>query len=162
MPKSTKPGFGGFVTMPLGIFRDLFGTRVGLFQTHLHKLPRQRPGGTAMTRYLLCFILLSATIATAQTPIPRVDDKCPIGTYRSSDYCKPFASAADKGATFIQKVGDDCPTGFYTSGGSYCKRIASSDREAIPREHGSKCPSGWYKSGDYCRFSWSTLHSILD
>ena len=103
-----------------------------------------------MYRYLPWIILLIATTASAQTPIPRVGDSCPTGTYRSGDYCKPFASAADKGETFIQKVGDDCPTGFYTSGGSYCKRISSSDKEALPRESGSKCPTGWRKSGDYC------------
>jgi hypothetical protein len=41
------------------------------------------------------------------------------------------------------------PTGFYKSG-SYCTRMSSSDREAPPREDGSKCPTGWYKSGGYC------------
>ena len=52
-----------------------------------------------MYRYMPWIILLVATTATAQTPIPRVGESCPTGTY---------------------------------------------------------------KSGDYCRFSWSTLHSILD
>jgi hypothetical protein len=46
-----------------------------------------------MTRYLLCFILLSVFTATAQTPIPRVGDSCPTGTYKSGDYCKPFKSS---------------------------------------------------------------------
>jgi hypothetical protein len=69
-----------------------------------------------MTRYLLCFIFLTATTATAQTPIPRQGDSCPIGTYKSGDYCK---------------------------------RISSSDREALPREDGRECPTGWRKSGDY-------------
>jgi hypothetical protein len=100
-----------------------------------------------MTRYLLCFILLSATTTLAQTPIPRVGDSCPTGTYKSGDYCKSFKDSEDEG--FIQKSGSKCPTGFY-SAGSYCKRIASSDREAIPREDDGKCPTGWYKSGGYC------------
>jgi hypothetical protein len=30
--------------------------------------------------------MVSAT-ATAQTPIPRVGESCPSGTYRSGDYC---------------------------------------------------------------------------
>jgi hypothetical protein len=103
-----------------------------------------------MTRYLICFILLIAVSATAQTPIPRVGDSCPTGTYRSGDYCKPFASTGEKGVTIIQKSGDKCPTGYYSSAGSYCKRIGSSDKEAIPRADGGKCPSGWYASGGYC------------
>jgi hypothetical protein len=100
-----------------------------------------------MTNYLLCFILLSAVSATAQNPIHRVGDKCPAGTYKSGDYCKPFKSSEDE--VIIQRSGSKCPTGFYKSG-SYCKRISSSDREALPREEGSKCPTGWYKSGQYC------------
>jgi hypothetical protein len=28
--------------------------------------------------------------------------------------------------------------------------MCSSDKEALPREKGSKCPTGWYKSGAYC------------
>ncbi len=101
-----------------------------------------------MTRYLLCFILLSSVTTLAQTPIPRVGDSCPTGTYKSGDYCKAIKSSEDE--VIIQKSGSKCPTGFYSSGGSYCKRIASSDREAIPREDGGKCPTGWYKSGGYC------------
>ncbi len=46
-----------------------------------------------MTRYLLCFILLSALSATAQNPIPRQGSSCPTGTYKSGDYCKPFKSS---------------------------------------------------------------------
>jgi hypothetical protein len=92
-----------------------------------------------MARYLLCFILLLAITTSAQTPIPRVGDSCPTGTYKSGDYCKPFKSPEDE--VFIQKSGSKCPTGFY-SAGSYCKRIASSDREAIPREDGGMCPTG--------------------
>jgi hypothetical protein len=49
----------------------------------------------------------------------------------------------------FQKSGNDCPTGFYKFG-NYCKRISSSDRDALPRENGGKCPTGWYKSGGYC------------
>ena len=41
-----------------------------------------------MIKYLICFILLSALTATAQTPMRRVGDSCPTGTYRSGDYCK--------------------------------------------------------------------------
>ena len=70
-----------------------------------------------MIKYLLCSFLLIAVSATAQTPIPRVGDSCPTGTYKSGDYCK---------------------------------RIASSDKEAIPRKNGGKCPTGWYKPDGYC------------
>jgi hypothetical protein len=104
-----------------------------------------------MCRRLSCFILLvAATTATAQNPIPRLGDSCPTGTYRSGDYCKPFKSSSESTQTIVQKSGDKCPTGYYTSGGNYCKRISSSDREAIPREEDGKCHSGWRKSGDYC------------
>ena len=101
-----------------------------------------------MTRYLLCFILLSAVSATAQNPIPRQGNSCPTGTYKSGDYCKPFKSSQD--TVIIQKSGSKCPTGYYSSAGSYCKRISSSDREVLPREDGAKCPTGWRKSGGYC------------
>ena len=102
-----------------------------------------------MHRYMFCFLLLitTATITTAQTPIPRVGDSCPTGTYRSGNYCKPFKSNDDQ--VLIQRSGNDCPTGFYKSG-NYCKHLATSDREALPREDGGKCPTGWYKSGQYC------------
>ena len=100
-----------------------------------------------MTRYLLCFILLSTVTATAQNPIPRQGNSCPTGTYKSGDYCKSIKSSEDK--VIIQKSGSKCATGFYKSG-NYCKRISSSDREALPREEGGKCPTGWYKSGSYC------------
>ncbi len=103
-----------------------------------------------MTRYLLCFILLSAFTATAQNPIPRVGDKCPTGTYRSGDYCKPFKSSKD--TVIIEKNGSKCPTGFYTSG-SYCKRISSSDREALPRP----C---WYNRG--MLYPLSTQHRVSE
>jgi hypothetical protein len=59
----------------------------------------------------------------------------------------PFKSSKDQ--VIIQKSGSDCPTGFYKAG-SYCKRLSSSDREALPREDGGKCPTGWYQSGQYC------------
>ena len=72
-----------------------------------------------MYRYLLCYILLITTTTLAQTPIPRVGDSCPTGTYSSGDYCKPFASAVEKGVTIIQKSGDKCPTGWRKSG-DYC------------------------------------------
>ena len=98
---------------------------------------------------IYCVLLLLATTATAQNPIPRQGNSCPTGTYKSGDYCKPFSSTEKKGEVIIQKSGNDCPTGFYSSG-AYCKRISSSDREAIPRENGGKCPTEWYKSGAYC------------
>ena len=44
---------------------------------------------------LLAFLLLSVT-SLAQTPIPRVGDSCPTGTYISGDYCKPFKSNDDQ------------------------------------------------------------------
>jgi len=118
-------------------------------QPHFRILTEQRPGEIPMIRYLLCSILLLALSATAQTPIPRVGDSCPTGTYRSGDYCKPIKSSSGDSQTIITKSGSKCPTGFYSSG-SYCKRISSSDREAIPREDGGKCPTEWRKSGDYC------------
>ena len=104
-----------------------------------------------MYRYLLYFtMLLSLSItALAQTPIPRVGDSCPTGTYKSGDYCKPIKGSSGESQNIIQKSGDDCPTGFYSSG-AYCKQISNSDREALSREPVKKCPSGWRKSGDYC------------
>ena len=99
------------------------------------------------TTLLLAF---ATATATAQTTIPRVGDSCPTGTYKSGDHCKPFSSTEKKGEVIIQKSGSKCPTGYYSSAGSYCKRISSSDREALPREDGGKCPTGWYKSGSYC------------
>lgn len=49
----------------------------------------------------------------------------------------------------IPRVGESCPTGTYKSG-DYCKRLSSSDREALPRESGKDCPTGWRKSDGYC------------
>jgi len=134
--------------MPLGIFAKPLGSNLKFVQLHFRILTKQHLGEISMTRYLLCFILLSAVSATAQTPIPRQGNSCPTGTYKSGDYCKPFKSAEDQ--VIIEKSGSKCPTGFYKSGGSYCKRMSSSDREALPRENGGKCPTGWYKSGQYC------------
>ncbi len=102
-----------------------------------------------MYKYLICLTLLITVSASAQTPIPRVGDSCPTGTYSSGDYCKPIKSSTGESPTIITKSGSKCPTGFYSSG-SYCKRMASSDREVIPRDDGGKCPTGWYKSGGYC------------
>ena len=147
MPKPTKPGFGSFVTIPLAIFAKTLGANLKFVQLHFRILTKQHLGEISMTRYLLCFILLSAISATAQTPIPRQGDSCPTGTYKSGDYCKPLKSSED--TVIIQKSGSKCPTGFYKSG-NYCKRISSSDREALPREDGGTCPAGWYKSGSYC------------
>jgi hypothetical protein len=98
-----------------------------------------------MFRYIAILILITLPLTTlAQNPIPRVGDKCPTGTYKSGDYCKPYKSNSDQ--VIIHKSGNDYPTGFY-SAGNYCKRISSSDREAITREKGAKCPTGWRKSG---------------
>jgi hypothetical protein len=134
--------------MLLGIFAKPFGTNLKLVQLHFRILPKQHPGEIAMYRYLSCLIILVATTtALAQNPIPRVGDKCPTGTYKSGDYCKPYKSNSDQ--VIIEKSGSKCPTGFYKSG-NYCKRMSSSDREAIPRDKGSKCPTGWRKSAGYC------------
>ena len=94
-------------------------------------------------------LLLNTTVASAQTPIPRIGDFCPTGTYSSSDYCKPISGSSGSSQHIIQKSGDNCPTGFYSSG-AYCKQIMGSDREVLPRADDSKCPTGWYKSGGYC------------
>lgn len=103
-----------------------------------------------MLRIICCTALLVATAAIAQDPIPRVGDKCPTGTYRSGDYCKPYPSTTREDQTIITKSGKDCPTGFYSSG-NYCKQYPSqSGKEAISREQGESCPGGWYKSGQYC------------
>ena len=103
-----------------------------------------------MLRIIFCAALLLANAAAAQDPIPRVGDKCPTGTYRSGDYCRPYPSATKKDQNIITKSGKDCPTGFYSSG-NYCKQYPSqSGKEAIPREKGHSCPGGWYKSGQYC------------
>jgi hypothetical protein len=147
MSKPTKPGFGGFVTMPLGIFAKLLATNLKFVQLRFRILTTQHPGEIAMYRYLSCLIFLVATTtALAQNPIPRQGDSCPIGTYKLGDYCKPFKSNSDQ--VIIEKSGRKFPTGFYKSG-KYCKRMSSSDKEALPREKGSKCPTGWYKSGGY-------------
>jgi hypothetical protein len=146
--KTDETGFGGFVTMPLGIFAKLLATHLKFVQLHFRILTKQHPGEIAMYRYLSCLIVLVATTtATAQNPIPRVGNYCPTGTYKSGDYCKPFKSNSDQ--VIIEKSGNKCPTGFYKSG-NYCKRMSSSDREALPREDGGKCPTGWRKSGGYC------------
>jgi len=100
-----------------------------------------------MYGYILCSIFLIAVSATAQTPIPRVGDSCPTGTYRSGDYCKPIKSSSGDSQTIITKNGSKCPTGFYSSG-SYCRNFFGSDREAIPRKDGGKCPTG-------CKSAWS-------
>jgi hypothetical protein len=133
--------------MPLGIFAKSFGTNLKNAQLHFRILTMQHLGEIAMHRYLLCLIILVATIALAQNPIPRQGNSCPTGTYKSGDYCKPFKSNSVQ--VIIKKSGSKCPTGFYKSG-NYCKRMSSSDKEALPRESGKKCPTGWYKSGGYC------------
>jgi len=103
-----------------------------------------------MLRIACCIALLLATTATAQNPVPRVGDKCPNGTYRSGDYCKPYPSKEKKDQSIITKSGKDCPNGFYSSG-NYCKQYPSqSSKEAIPRDTGDSCPGGWYKYGGYC------------
>jgi hypothetical protein len=92
MSKPTKPSFGGFVTMPLGIFAKSFGTNLKIALPHFRILTKQHPGEIAMYRYLSCLIILVATTATtalAQNPIPRQGKSCPTGTYKSGDYCKP-------------------------------------------------------------------------
>ena len=103
-----------------------------------------------MIRLILCFLLLVPAVElTAQTPIPRVGDSFPTGTYKSGDYCKPFKSSSEDGQTIIEKSGKQCPSGYFSSG-NYCKQYPSqSDKEAIRRE-GKDCPGGWYKSGQYC------------
>jgi hypothetical protein len=147
--KTDETGFVGFVAMLKGTSRSSPDTNSRNMRDHFHILPRQQTGGITMDRYIPCFILLmTAVTATAQTPIPRAGDSCPIGTFKSGDYCKPFKSAEDQ--VIIQKYGSDCPSGFYSSG-NYCKQYSSqSDKEAIPREKGKDCPSGWYKSSGYC------------
>ena len=81
-----------------------------------------------MLRYLSCLILVFATAATAQTPIPRAGDSCPSGTYRSGDYCKPFSSSSGSDQNVINKSGSNCPTGYYSSG-DYCKQFSSSQSD---------------------------------
>ena len=122
-----------------------------LFQISPGRKPVNRsPEEKAMLKKLLLIPLVIATCtATAQTPIPRIGDSCPTGSYKSGDYCKPIKPSSEESQTIITKNGSKCPTGFYSSG-DYCKRMASSDREAIPRVDGGKCPTGWYKSGGYC------------
>jgi hypothetical protein len=146
--ETDETGFGGFVTMPLGIFAKLFGTNLVIAQLHFRKLTKQHLGEIAMYRNLSCLIcLVATTTALAQSPIPRQGDSCPTGTYKSGGYCKPFKSNSDQ--VIIEKSDSKCRTGFYKSG-SYCKRMSSSDKEALPRESGKKCPTGWRKSGGYC------------
>ena len=103
-----------------------------------------------LRKLLLIPIVIAASTATAQTPIPKAGDRCPVGTYPSGDYCKPSSRSIEDGETFITKSGSKCPIGYYSSAGSYCKRFKSSDREVIPRVEGGKCPRGWNTSGRYC------------
>jgi hypothetical protein len=67
-----------------------------------------------MYRYLSCLIFLVATTAIALTPIPRVGNSYPTGTYKSGDYCKPFKSNSDQ--VIIEKSGSKCPLGFINPG----------------------------------------------
>jgi hypothetical protein len=91
MPKPTKPGFGGFVTIPLGIFAKSLGSNFKFVQLHFRILTKQQPGEISMYRYLSCLIFLVATTtALAQNPIPRQGNSCPTGTYESGEYCITF------------------------------------------------------------------------
>jgi hypothetical protein len=56
--KTDETGFGGFVTMPLGIFAKSFGTNLAIAQPHFRIPTKQHPGEIAMYRYLLCLILI--------------------------------------------------------------------------------------------------------
>jgi hypothetical protein len=111
MSKLTEPGFGGFVTMSLGIFAKLLATNLKFVQLHFRILPKQHPGEIAMYRYLSCLIVLVAATAIAQNPIPRQGNSCSTGTYKFGDYCKHFKSNSDQ--VIIEKSGSKCPTGFY-------------------------------------------------
>ena len=53
MPKPTKPGIGGSVTTPLGVFPEFSGTDPAINQHHFPKLSGHHPGGTTM-----CWIAL--------------------------------------------------------------------------------------------------------
>jgi hypothetical protein len=69
--KTDETGFGGFVTMPLGIFAKLLGSNLKFVQLHFRILTKQHRGEIAMYRYLSCLIFLVATTtALAQTPSP--------------------------------------------------------------------------------------------
>ena len=61
------------------------------------------------TIFIMLFML--STTALAQTPIPRVGDDCPTGTYKSGDYCKPYKSSKGDSQTIITKSGSKCPPG---------------------------------------------------
>jgi hypothetical protein len=88
--------------MPLGIFAKLLATNLKFVQLHFRILTKQHPGEIAMYRYLSCLIFLVATTsALAQTPIPRISDKCPTGTYKSGDYCTPFKSSSRKAEAIV-------------------------------------------------------------
>lgn len=74
-----------------------------------------------MHRYFLSLALLLATAvsAIAQTPIPRVGDSCPSGTYRSGDYCKQYSSNSHKEA--IPREGENCLSELVQFGAVLCK-----------------------------------------
>ena len=112
LPKPTKTGIGGFVTMPLGYFQN-FLAPIEPSNSIVSQTVRHHPGGITVNRYISCFIILIATTtALAQTPIPRVGDSCPTGTYTSGDYCKPIKSSSGDTQTIITKTGSKCPTGY--------------------------------------------------
>jgi hypothetical protein len=105
---TAETGFGGFVTIPLGIFAKSFGTNLKFVQLHFRILSKQHPGEIAMYRYLSRLIVLVATTtALAQNTIPRQGNSCPTGTYKSGDYCKPYRSNSDQ--VIIEKSGSKCP-----------------------------------------------------
>ena len=46
-----------------------------------------------MLKFIIFILAFAAfNTARAQTPIPRVGDSCPTGTYKSGDESKPFKS----------------------------------------------------------------------
>jgi hypothetical protein len=104
--------------------------------------------------YLFALFLFLSFSATAQTPIPRVGNSCPAGSYTSGDFCKPMEHAPEHQA--IVKHGSDCPTGYRSSGSSYCKRLSNSDSDVVHRPPKTPCPRGTYRSGEYCSAFEST------
>ena len=95
-------------------------------------------------------MLSIAFAASAQTPVPQVNGKCPTFTMKSGDYCVPRVQPDGGTTNYIEKSGKSCPFGYFKEGG-FCRKGAGDAPESIPREARKDCPYKWYKSGDYCR-----------
>jgi len=116
--------------------------------------------GVELLKTLTTRACLAAVISVAmsfpahpQSVVPRIKGSCPVGTYRSGDYCQAYRSTRKEGGSFIVKAGSHCPVGYYSAGKHHCRQFSRTDETAIPGNDSNRCPTGWYRSGSYCRTS---------